>query len=426
MELVIGWISILISSFFFIGVLGRLINGGRSILFVSEALFYIIHIIPYAILLFFQLHAEYRNYPNTYRAILDSETNIAYSIFILFIMGSLHVIAYKAWLKRGAIVTNYAFDVSGRYQRLINALLAFGMLSPLLLIFIAPNPDVYLNYAYFYTHRYSVSGLEYIFHQDVTKRINFFAFLCMSFYYYRRRRSTSSNALTMFSIFIIAWFDGKRALLCFSFISILIIDWVKSNNKDHKKILWKGILFAFLMISYFLIQGDIAGKSVEGKEFISYELYFSRMSAVMTTIYDWLNEGKMLDYSGQSILYDLLFFVPRELWIDKPVMFCKYYTSYAMGVDGLSWNLLVNIWSEFIANFGAFLGPLLGLVFLSFVAKISEKSNNKYIYIFGMIFCAFYTVFGFEFLTTIIYLIWIGLIIGNQFRKICYPAVKTY
>lgn len=414
MELIIGWISIVISSVFFAKALYKITNGAKSILFISEILFFIIQVVPYAILLIFQLHDDYRyNYPIIYKAVIDEEVNIIYSLLIMFIMGTLHTIAKRAWRRRGAIVTNFTFNVKGRYHELINALLVIGMLSPLVIFIIAPNPSIYFQYSYFYTHSYSALGLEYIFHKVVTQRINYFAFFCMALYYFRKGRSIRRNILTTLSIILMVWFDGKRALLGFSLVSVLLIDWIKKKDKKFYKIFKKAIIFVLIMGTYFLIQGNISGKSVHGAEFINYELYFSRMSAVMTTIYDQLHERTMLDYSGQSILYNLLFFVPRVLWPEKPIMFCKYYTAYAIGVNGLRWNLLVNIWTEFIANFGAIMGPFLVIAFMSFVARVSEKSN-KYVYLSGMIFCAFYTFFGFELLTAIIYLIWIGLIIGYK------------
>ena len=100
-------------------------------------------------------------------------------------------------------------------------------------------------------------------------------------------------------------------------------------------------------------------------------------------------------------------------------MYCKYFTAYTMGLDNtdfLPWNLQVNIWTEFLSNFGI-LGIMIAILFICIVTKISEKSGNILIYLFGTIFIMFYLAFGFETFTLIAYIAWLVGIMFQNFTK---------
>lgn len=56
---------------------------------------------------------------------------------------------------------------------------------------------------------------------------------------------------------------------------------------------------------------------------------FSRDDRVKMTIYSELypDRMKILDYRGQSIVFDLTMFIPRSIWEEKPWPYAVYFTS---------------------------------------------------------------------------------------------------
>lgn len=77
----------------------------------------------------------------------------------------------------------------------------------------------------------------------------------------------------------------------------------------------------------------------------------------------------------------------------------------------MAWNLQVNIWTEFISNFGMIIGIILSLVLVKAVVNISEKSDHILVFLLGMVFIMFYFMFGFETLALMAYSGWICALI---------------
>ena len=159
---------------------------------------------------------------------------------------------------------------------------------------------------------------------------------------------------------------------------------------------------------------NITGKGEDSVFISNYIYYYSRISCVITSIYSRVYNIKMLDYDGQSILYDIGFFVPRSIWGNKPLMFVKYFTSFSCGYGHNTilnnFNLQVNIWAEWIDNLGI-IGIFFACLFIVCVARITEKKNNAYSYMFGLLFSGLYLMFGFEPNVHIVFLIWIFTLI---------------
>lgn len=161
--------------------------------------------------------------------------------------------------------------------------------------------------------------------------------------------------------------------------------------------------------NYYLFYNDKTGKSNFADDYLLYATYFSRMSNVKVSIYDLLNQGKMLQYPCQTLLYNLLFFIPRVLWEGKPYPYYKYFTSYVYyGVSNKvvpNMQFQVNIWSEFISNMGIF-GYVAALYLVIWIVKKSEKSSNSIIMLSGTVFAFLYMMYGFEHIIQITYVVW--------------------
>jgi hypothetical protein len=151
-------------------------------------------------------------------------------------------------------------------------------------------------------------------------------------------------------------------------------------------------------------------KNTDDSFYETYDAYFSRESEVKLSIYSRLNGADMLPYDGATLLYDITCYIPRFLWEDKPYGFFNYLTAYAYNGHAETFmegsNFQVNIWSEYIANFGL-LGCILSLLFIIGIVRVSERSNVAMLNISGSVFVLIYLFFGFELIVMVLFYAWL-------------------
>ena len=302
---------------------------------------------------------------------------------------------------------------------IINILLSIGMFFPVLsAVIFAPNPKVYFTYSYFYMNPIDMLADTYIFHVIYVNRLCFLSVLFILLKYFSKLQKKWINKIDIiFAIFLCVWINGKRGILIALLLGIIVID-LFNSLKANRKIISKTILFLLIIISYFKLFSYLTGKQSGSDFFYLYNLYFSRLGSEKLSIYDSLYTNKMLQYPGQSVLFDLLFFVPRKIWLNKPSFFAAYYTGYAYFGDGscfLRDNLLVNIWSEFYANFGIG-GHFIALYIIITLAKYAERSASFLVYFAVSIFIICYMSFGFEWIVLFIYAFMIFMIFYDKVR----------
>ncbi len=306
---------------------------------------------------------------------------------------------------------------------LVKIIVFGGMFVPLIAaVAFAPDPKVYFTYSYFYTNIYNKMGVEFLYHANVVNRLCFIAVLFIVIQYFSRSErkiaDNISNIDVLLAIILCTWINGKRAILIFILFGILAVDFLDSTN-NYKRILKKAAFLVVISLSYFVIYSYFTGKQSESDFFDLYNMYFSRLGCEKLAIYDHLYTNNMLEFPGQTILYDLLFFIPREMWPDKPSFFATYFTGYAYYGDGshfLLSNLLVNIWTEFYANFGI-IGHFFALSLVFYLVQKAEKSKDFFVYLTTVGFLISYMSFGFEFIVLIIYAAMIFSWIKQEINK---------
>lgn len=421
MLLTLNWITIFVSLIPLTKSVKRVTSGKYSLIHISIFAFWLMQILPLLVEIVVGVDIIFKSFPTMYQAMIDENVGLIYDGLVIGMIYILYFWAEKLCqnhVKKPSVLINFrnmSINMGGKM------LLFAGMfVLPIIVVLLAPNSLVYLKFAYFYTEP-SYDIAERLFHTDVMVYAGYIAFGCtMLQYLYRSESKISENMDILAAIILFTWLDQKRALLTFSLIGIIAIDIIKKGYKSKNQLIFKGIVFGAVAVTYFLIYSQVTGKGSESQFSFQYVLYYSRMNCVKTAIYDLLNGHTMLEYNGQTILYNILFFVPRQYWIDKPVMFCKYFTAYAYGqnsLDFVPWNLHVNIWTEFLENFG-FIGIPIAIVFVAVVANITEKTDNVFVFLFGTVFVVFYFMFGFETLTLISYVLWLGGIFINKLHGI--------
>ncbi len=414
----LSWLVILFCSVFFALSLKRVFSGVFSTLHLGTIVFFVMQVIP----LFVECIWGYDDLTfilkNMYYATQDQSVHILYCVFVVVTMVFLWSGGEYFCRKREYIVEEKKYFQANIY---LFVLLLLGILSPAIALIVAPDPSIYLTFARFYKLEFNPFDTSYIYYVTVVRFVLYFSFLSIVLlYFFNDDRNKIYNFFVYLGIALVTWIEGKRSLIVFSFLAIVAIDIIR-NRYANKKTFFaiKTICFALISVIFFIVYKEYTGKDVEMDFLSQYNQYYSRMACVKTAIYSVFYDQPILQYPGQSFVYDIFFFVPRGLWPDKPAMFVKYFTAYAVNrknVDFLSWNLIINMWCEFIANIGIW-GYLLGLSLVAIIAKFADFTNNILVRMWGMIFIALYFTFGFEHVVIIVFCIFLVSLISQKIKE---------
>ena len=380
-----------------------------SIYNILGIVFYIFQFVPLIVSFFWGEGYHFYAANNIERSLNDTTTCIIYNIFVIII---LFYFFYRGREKDKDLYYNINKLKNLTVSKIVKYILIIAMLSPILAVYFAPNPSIYFKWAYFYTNTASFS--EEFYNTEVMHVFLYISFFSFVLYYLDNNKK---EWFAYFIIILITWLSSKRTFLVFGFSVIIIIDLFKGKfiNKTAR-LINKAILLVAICVSYFIYYSVNTGKGSDEPFYVTYTMYYSRDYSIKASVFDQLNGARMLEYPGQSVLFDFFFFIPRDSWNNKPMMFSKYFTTYCQdrGLDSISTtNYYVNIWSEYISNFGIIIGPILAILLISFILKISSNSKATMIYFLGVSFVVFYFFWGVQPFTMVIYGCWAILIIKH-------------
>lgn len=398
--------------------LKKIINGNYCIIDFCLVAFYGMQIIPLFVEAFCGVDDSLGKETRFFLANSDSEVNIIYGIMVICVMSALAILSIihsKKYCLKYDGVTNF-FNRLKRSKK-AQLILSIMMVCPIFLVILAPNPILYLTYKSIWRINQIGTVSERMYHNTVIYYGNNLALIgIMIKYFTRTNKRIWKNIDVVIAIVLMTWVDGKRALFIMAILGIIIIDIINKSYQNKIYVFLKKIVALFsIIVIFFFLYGKVVDKLQSNSFITNYSLYLGRMSSVKVAIYDMLHKKEILDYPGQTILFDLFFYIPRSIWKTKPSMFTQYFTAYAINSNiFVSWNLHVNIWTEMIANFGLVLGCIAGVICTHLIAKASSKSNNLVCQMTGMIFLIFYYMFGFEIILMILFIVWvIGLILSR-------------
>ena len=327
-------------------------------------LFYLIFIFPYISDAF--LRVDFKDFPGFYSSFDDLNTNL---IFCLFIIYNISVF----WFFRGKSKLDFSIGQSFKSINYVYALLSF---LPLFIFAFAPNKYKYLIYGGDWVRDFS--EIDYIFSSYLNIAAVLSAVLCSFLIFKFYKKSLILSILMIVILFFDFYINGKRGIVILSFVCLSLVSFFY-----FKRLKSLGLILAmfFLLIIYnSWYQGNVRDFNSDVPLVVKYEnlrIDYSRDQRVKMAIYANINpeEIKILEYPGQSYLFYLTFYMPRELWLDKPLPYSQYFTSalYLTESKMWGWGMSTSIFDEVIANFGFF-----GLVFLPFFLLYLLRKSRKY------------------------------------------------
>lgn len=176
------------------------------------------------------------------------------------------------------------------------------------------------------------------------------------------------------------WIHGKRSIVA-NYIVIQFVFLLISRAVPGKVILRQFMIVAMAFVAFLVSYGkNITDNAIDN--YYGFRLDFSRDYGVRFTIYnDLLLERNILPYDWASFIFNMTFYVPRDVWVEKPYPYAVYFTNSVFGnfggSDSYGWGFTTSIFSEHISNVG-WLGLLTAPLFIYFVFKYENRNTNPF------------------------------------------------
>lgn len=368
----------------------QLIRGKRSSINFVMCVFYVFFGIP-LILDIIIGKPEYVTRPGFYLASRDEMTSLIYCLYLLFIPIIWWLTSKRASIKRSGF--NLILNENSKSIKLLRKclpLIYLIIILPLIAVILSPEPKIYLNYAATALHLLKDESRDFHRIVELTTVLSVFASAVVLFL--SKQKKIIINLIVLLPFLSLAiWINGKRYILLYTVVLVLYILWTK-------KILVGSRLVITVLVSLFIFSSFSMGYQnnirFQGNNAISntdiYEnirLDYGRDDVTKLIIFAELNPDKVkiLEHRGQSIIFYLSMYIPREWWSEKPLPYAKYVTSAMFLVEPRmwSWGMTTSILEEAIANFSWF-GVIIGPLIVSLVCRIGDSFNDPLINLFTM------------------------------------------
>lgn len=429
-------ISVLINFIVIINVSKQIKYKKYSIFYFFILVFEVFFVMP----IFLDIITGYPNlskYPGFHLSQTDKATNLIYCLFIIvtpiifYKQGKKMINIYHSNISLFDQVMEFIYKINKK--RYIVYLLYILSFTPVVLAFFSPNPTNYFCAFAPFIKDVEESALYY--HSHYMKyglHISFFSILLLRLSISRRKtkKNILCNMILYLAILFTVWFSGKRTLPSLLILGIMVIDIFKLPKG---KSMWKNIIITgVIIIGYFYLYTLVTDKHLIGLDsYDMFRVYFGRDAEVKMAIYGLLypEKLKILDFAGQSYLFDLTFFIPRSIWPNKPWPYATYFTNSLLGLPSssgyLGWHMTTSWFGEAIANLGWFGFPFGIWTFIIF-GKISEKRQNIIVMLISIVTLSLLMVLHFSANITRI-IVWVlSLVIFRSKRNLKADITKPY
>lgn len=318
-------------------------------------------------------------------AMNDENTNLLFCVFLIFAQ-----ILFAIEIKRLKQIDKLSFSVNSlvlssiliykqslRYKA---PLLLFSYITPAVVIvsmLIAPDPSYFLH---LFSDPTNIMNQQFQIYNIKYMGILVYALLLsvIILKWYDNNDYLSGRLTRIFYVLLIMLAVHKRTFMMIAIGACLIVDIVKGKKK--KQIFFWYTLYILIAAFYFVYYAYGSGKASYNDDwYYEFNEYFFRSMHMRFAIYAVLNPDKIhiLDYPGQSVLFDLFYFIPRSVWINKPWPYVYYFISGVMGYGSyqfVPWQMPPSYYPEFVSNFGI-LGIFISVIFTIWISRFLDKRD---------------------------------------------------
>lgn len=290
------------------------------------------------------------------------------------------------WIHRGPNPSVTVEDGRSKHFRgtgIIDYVLPVLLVAPVLVVFLAPDPEIYLSYSIGDRGLYELER-EQNFHVIVSKLCQL-SIVSAAIMLFRARSVRSALMMTIPAVCAACWLHGKRNAVVLALALMLYGVW-RRGEIDRRRIWVVGAISVLFAITYSIFyQTQVRfNASFVSKRSIAYwienfRVDYGRDLSIKLEIYDLVHPGEVptIEYPGQSVWIASTVIVPRSLWDKKPESYSYFVTNAAMGRPSAGGGgVTTSCLGEAIPNFwlfGFLIGPLLPLV----VSRVGDQSSNE-------------------------------------------------
>jgi hypothetical protein len=286
-------------------------------------------------------------------------------------------------------------------------------LIPPLLVLTSPDPGLYATYANSLSFEFQTSD-ELQFWDQFVQMWVLGSILAAALLLLAPGAGFGTLALVALPLTLAGYLNGKRWFVAVCLLLVVYVLWRWGTLRGLR--LFVGGVVALAALGGFSTWYQYeyrTEKMKEEEEVYEYtRLDYCRDHSIKLTVYAELypEEGRVLEYRGQSILFQVLFFMPRKAWPTKPYPYGVYPTARALEQEPeyFGWGLTTTFLEESIANFG-WLGFLIGPLTLAWACRVGDSCGNALIQLVTIVLtCLLLSVESQVFLIAIV--AWIVLI----------------
>lgn len=298
----------------------------------------------------------------------------------------------------------------------IQVVLATAVLSPFLALTIAPDPAIYEQYGAALIGK--LVGDVDTFHSYIAilSRISILAtgaLLLMT-----KRLRAYHFLIAAPAVLGSLWLIGKRADVALAALVLIYVVWQQRLLKGPQFVaLGAGLAVAMGLFSLAYqsnLRGDESGGVASGYETLRVD--YGRDAQIRMSIFaqQHPDQMKILEYPGESYLFDATFFVPRQMWKDKPLPYAQYFTSamYRQPPKVWGWGMTTSWLEEALSNFGRF-GYVFAPLSLALFCKFGDRQTSALVrFLTVIVACLALAVQMSAFMPLVI--LWLGLFWLNR------------
>lgn len=371
-----------------------LIKRGRFSGYVYVIFIVLIFFVSHPILDTFGQIAFLDYYPEIIKTLEDDTVAIVYDIYIsLFLILLVKGAKKNINNERKIIFDNIARETGMRLYILFkkyNFIFWFIFIFPLLVTLLIGDYGYYSSYLerYFIEER---PKSHTIIDKLVLIGVLLGGFMAVSVLYKKRMNPRSVVLPTMLFIFLVEgiyfWIYGKRSIVVLFFVLYIVLLSI-TKAVSIKKLLRYVFAILILLISFMNFYGKGVKENLE-ETYVTMRVDFGRDYGLKYAIHnDLILDRNIVPYKMASFIFIGTFFIPREIWAEKPHPYAVYLTNSAFGNFGEShmygWGLTTSILSEAISNLG-FLGLFIGPYIILYILKREVRSSSPFFKLFSIL-----------------------------------------
>jgi hypothetical protein len=359
----------------------RILAGDRSTILLVFLVFYVFFALP----LLFDLVLSSPSYlaePGFAYAERDDAVNVIYCLFTAIVP------LIWSWFLGTRKAQHFGFEEAPRRLRKLRLPLVLLLFMPVALIWWAPDPALYLKYAFAETENLGKNVTEISQFHSYVMASTVIVMIAAAALVGGAKRPWRCLTLVTPCLATAVWLNGKRSVLAVAVIMMMTALWL-SGRLRGRKILVAGAV-SLLLIGSFSYWYQLTVRGIDPFIAASDDVYenlrvdYARDSRVKMAIFAELHPSTMsiLEFRGQSLIFYATAYIPRAMWPGKPLTYACYFTSAMLGSSpqDWGWGMTTSIFDEAIAN-GSWFGLLAASLGIGILCRIGDSCSDVLVFL---------------------------------------------